>query len=81
MALLDLTSACVEGRCCRCRPGVFPGRERNRAQIEYGLLTDPAGRPVAVRDFAGNTADPAAFIAAVDLCPGPLRADRAGDGR
>jgi hypothetical protein len=27
-------------------------------QIEYGLLTDPAGRPVPVRVFAGNTADP-----------------------
>ena len=30
-------------------------------QIEYGLLTDPQGRPVAVRVFEGNTADPAAF--------------------
>lgn len=30
-------------------------------QIEYGLLTDPAGRPVAIRVFAGNTADPTAF--------------------
>jgi len=27
-------------------------------QIEYGLLTDPDGRPVAVRVVAGNTADP-----------------------
>ncbi|TQC35909.1 hypothetical protein EEB14_63050, partial [Rhodococcus sp. WS4] len=26
-------------------------------QIEYGLLTDPEGRPVAVRVFPGNTAD------------------------
>jgi hypothetical protein len=33
-------------------------------QIEYGLLTDPAGRPVAIRVFAGNTADPTAFTAA-----------------
>ena len=30
-------------------------------QIEYGLLTDPEGRPVAVRVLEGNTADPAAF--------------------
>jgi transposase len=30
-------------------------------QIEYGLLTDPEGRPVAVRVFEGNTADPTAF--------------------
>ncbi|TQC37672.1 transposase, partial [Rhodococcus sp. WS4] len=34
-------------------------------QIEYGLLTDPEGRPVAVRVFPGNTADPAAFTHAV----------------
>ena len=34
-------------------------------QIEYGLLTDPAGRPVAVRVFPGNTADPTAFTAIV----------------
>jgi transposase len=30
-------------------------------QIEYGPLTDPEGRPVAVRVLAGNTAGPAAF--------------------
>ena len=30
-------------------------------QIEYGLLTDPAGRPVAIRVVPGNTADPTAF--------------------
>ena len=29
------------------------------------MLTDPAGRPVAIRVFAGNTADPTAFSAAV----------------
>src|SRR5664279_2096774 len=34
-------------------------------QIEYALLTDPAGCPVAVRVFEGNTADPTAFTAAV----------------
>src|SRR6266536_3127048 len=38
-----------------------------QAQIEYGLLTDPAGRPVAIRVFAGNTADPTAFIDAVKI--------------
>jgi hypothetical protein len=32
-----------------------------QSQIEYGLLTDPQGRPVAVRVFDGSTADPAAF--------------------
>ena len=36
------------------------------AQIEYGLLTDKDGRPVAVEVFVGNTADPTAFISVVD---------------
>ncbi|HET9257224.1 MAG TPA: transposase [Pseudonocardiaceae bacterium] len=35
--------------------------------MEYGLLTDPEGRPVAIRVFPGNTADPAAFTEAVHL--------------
>lgn len=38
---------------------------RGTAQIEYGLLTDPHERPVAVQVFAGNTADPTAFTHAV----------------
>jgi hypothetical protein len=39
----------------------------SRPQIEYGLLTDPDGRPVATRVFAGNTADPTAFSDAVSV--------------
>ena len=35
------------------------------SQIEYGLLTDPAGRPVAVEVFPGNTADPESFKTAI----------------
>jgi transposase len=30
-------------------------------QIVYGLLCDPAGRPLAIEVFAGNTADPITF--------------------
>ena len=41
--------------------------KKGTLQIEYGLLTDPAGRPVAVRVFDGNTADPAAFTAIVKV--------------
>ena len=39
--------------------------KKHLPQIEYGLLTDPAGRPVAVRVFGGNTADPTAFTTIV----------------
>lgn len=68
MALFDLTSAWMEGsHCPLAARGYSRDGKKNRAQIEYGLLTDPAGRPVAVRVFAGNTADPTAFIASVQV--------------
>src|SRR5690348_3213877 len=68
MALFDLSSSWVEGRCCPLAArGYSRDGKKGRLQIEYGLLTDPAGRPVAVRVFPGNTGDPTAFteIAAV----------------
>jgi Transposase DDE domain len=67
MALFDLSSSWMEGRCCALAvPGYSRDGKKGKPQIEYGLLTDPAGRPVAVRVFAGNTADPTAFVEAVD---------------
>ena len=63
----DLSSSWVEGRCCPLAArGYSRDRKTGKAQIEYGLLTDDGGCPVAVEVFAGNTADPTAFIAAVD---------------
>src|SRR6266545_4868390 len=44
--------------------------KRGKPQITYGLLTDPKGRPVAVRVFAGSTADPTAFTQAVEVVRG-----------
>ena len=41
--------------------------KRGKPQIEYGLLTGSDGCPVAVRVFAGNTADPKAFIQAAGM--------------
>ena len=62
MALFDLTSAWVTGRCCELAArGYSRDGKKGCEQIEYGILTDPAGRPVAVRVFEGNTADPVAF--------------------
>jgi hypothetical protein len=67
-AYFDLTSAWVEGsKCPLAARGYSRDGKKGREQIEYGLLTDPAGRPVAVRVFAGNTADPAAFTAIVEV--------------
>src|SRR6185369_13162672 len=62
MALFDLSSSWLEGsRCPLAARGYSRDGKKGRLQIEYGLLTDPAGRPVAVRVFPGNTGDPTAF--------------------
>jgi hypothetical protein len=62
MALFDLSSSWLEGRCCPLGArGYSRDGKKGNVQIEYGLLTDSEGRPVAVRVFEGNTADPAAF--------------------
>jgi hypothetical protein len=68
MALFDLSSSWLEGRCCPLAArGYSRDGKKGRLQIEYGLLTDPEGRPVAVRVFPGNTGDPAAFTEIVDV--------------
>jgi hypothetical protein len=68
MALFDLSSSWLEGRCCPLAArGYSRDGKKGRLQIEYGLLTDPAGRPVAVRVFPGNTGDPSALTEIVDV--------------
>ena len=65
-AMFDLSSSWVTGRhCALAARGYSRDAKKGCEQIEYGLLTDLAGRPVAVRVFPGNTADPTAFTAAV----------------
>ncbi|MGH3204364.1 MAG: IS1634 family transposase, partial [Streptosporangiaceae bacterium] len=71
IAMFDLSSSWVEGRHCELAArGYSRDGKRGRAQIEYGLLTDRAGRPVAVRVPAGNTGDPKTFPEAVDAVRG-----------
>jgi len=66
LALFDLSSSWVTGRCCPLAArGYSRDGKKGLPQIEYGLLTDPAGRPVAVRVLPGNTADPTAFTTIV----------------
>src|SRR5262245_29682673 len=68
MALFDLSSSWLEGRHCPLAArGYSRDGKKGALQIEYGLLTDPDGRPVAVRVFDGNTGDPAAFTAIVKV--------------
>ena len=62
MALFDLSSSWLEGtHCPLAARGYSRDGKKARLQIEYGLLTDPEGLPVAVRVLPGNTGDPAAF--------------------
>ena len=71
IAMFDLSSSWVEGsRCELAAYGYSRDGKRGKAQIEYGLLTDSDGRPVAVRVFAGNTGDPKTFPEAVDAVRG-----------
>ena len=66
LALFDLSSSWVTGRHCPLAArGYSRDGKKGLPQIEYGLLTDPVGRPVAVRVFPGNTADPTAFTTIV----------------
>jgi Transposase DDE domain len=68
MALFDLSSSWLEGRCCPLAArGYSRDGKKGTLQIEYGLLTDPEGRPVAVRVFDGNTGDPSAFTEIVQV--------------
>ena len=58
MAMYDLSSSWVGGTQCELAAfGYSRDGKRGRMQIEYGLLTDPAGRPVGIDLFKGNTAD------------------------
>ena len=68
MALFDLSSSWLEGtHCPLAARGYSRDGKKGKLQIEYGLLTDPEGRPVAVRVFPGNTGDPAAFTQIVQV--------------
>jgi hypothetical protein len=58
IAMYDLSSSWVEGTQCELAAfGYSRDGKRGRMQVEYGLLTDPDGRPVAVDAYKGNTAD------------------------
>ena len=66
IAMFDLSSSWMEGTHCELAAfGYSRDGKRGKPQIEYGLLTDKDGRPVAVRVFPGSTAGPKAFPEAV----------------
>jgi transposase len=59
LALYDLTSVYLEGSKCElAKRGYSRDGKRGLPQIEFGLLTNREGCPVAVDVFEGNLADP-----------------------
>ena len=62
LVLYDVTSTYFEGRCCPlAKLGHSRDGKKDRPQIEFGLLSNGEGCPVAVEVFEGNAADPTTF--------------------
>ena len=58
LALYDLSSSYFEGKTCPLAAiGHNRDGKRNKLQVNYGLLTDRRGCPVAVSVYEGNTGD------------------------
>jgi transposase len=58
LALYDLSSSYFEGRCCPLgRIGHSRDGKKNKLQVNYGLLTNGEGCPVAVSVYEGDTND------------------------
>ena len=61
--LYDLSSSYFEGTTCPlARRGYSRDGRRGTLQVNYGLLTDDRGCPVAVTVHEGNTADPTTLM-------------------
>ncbi len=66
LVLYDLSAAHFEGRHCPLAKIGYPrGGPKNKLQVNFGLLADDQGRPVAVEVFEGNTGDPTTFTSQV----------------
>ena len=66
LVLYDASTSYYEGKTC---PLAHFGHDRdgkNLPVILYGLLTDEAGRPVAIEVFPGNTGDPKTVASQVE---------------
>ena len=67
LVLFDLTSSTFEGVTCPlAKRGYSRDGKPGTLQVNYGLLTDERGCPVAVSVFAGNTADPKTLLPQVE---------------
>lgn len=67
LVLYDLTSSYFEGKTCPlAKLGYSRDGKKGMLQVNYGLLTDERGCPIALSVFDGNTADPETFLPQVE---------------
>ena len=67
LVLYDLSSSYFEGtHCPLAKRGYSRDGKRGTLQVNYGVITDACGRPVAVRVHEGNVADSQTFLPAVE---------------
>ncbi len=63
LVLYDLSSSYFEGNCCPlAKLGYSRDGRRGMLQVNYGLLTDARGCPVAVSVYEGNVTDSATLM-------------------
>jgi transposase len=66
LVLYDLSSSYFEGTCCPlAKRGYSRDGKPGTLQVNYGLLTDARGCPVAISVHEGNTADSRTFMPVV----------------
>ena len=67
LVLYDLSSSYFEGTTCPlARLGYSRDGKKGTLQVNYGVLTDRRGCPVAVSVYEGNTADPETLMPAIE---------------
>jgi len=67
LVLYDLSSSYFEGKTCPlAKLGHNRDGKKGKLQVNYGLLTDRRGCPVAVSVYDGNVADPKTLMPQID---------------
>ena len=67
LVLYDLSSSYFEGtKCPLARIGYSRDGKKGTLQVNYGVLTDHRGCPVAVSVYEGNTADPETLMPEIE---------------
>jgi transposase len=75
--LYDLSSSYFYGKTCPlAKRGYSRDKRRGSLQVNYGLVCDPEGRPVAIEAFDGNTLDHQTLLSAAGKLRDKLKLKR-----